>query len=191
MTKGKIIIDHLKSITMKNLQLLAILLLLFFISCSKEDDADPDDLLNNGSFEVTLSGDISRTLEGEAYFVHGIVTSQAEAENGSTLTVTLAVDEDEDEIITITVGKAGDLDGINTGTYTIDLDADDDEELVNLGVFLNESITIFLGTSGTITLDKVENGRVEGSFSGVVENGMGETMNISGDFTASGITKNL
>jgi hypothetical protein len=62
---------------------------------------------------------------------------------------------------------------------------------VNVGAFLNESLTIYLGTSGTIALKKVENDRIEGSISGVIENGNKETLNISGEFTASGITKNL
>jgi hypothetical protein len=165
--------------------------LLFLASCSKNDETDPDDFLGNGSFEVTLTGDQNRTLKGEAYFVQSILKSKSEVENGSVLVVTLTSDQDEDEIFTLTVGQVGDLDGVNTGTYTIDLDSEDDKELVNVGAFLNESLTIYLGTSGTIALKKVENDRIEGSISGVIENGNKETLNISGEFTASGITKNL
>ena len=175
---------------MKIIQLLTLFTLLLLISCSQEDDTDPDDLFN-GSFEVTLAGDVNRTLSGEAYFVQSILTSKSESENGSVLVVTLTSDDDEDEIVTLTVGKVGDLDGVNTGSYTIDLEPDDETELVNLGFFLDESLTIYLGTYGTITLKKVENDRIEGSFTGVAENGQNETINISGEFTASGITKNL
>lgn len=176
---------------MKNLQLLTLFAFLLFISCSQEDDTDPDDFLGNGSFEVTLTGAENRTITGEAYFVQSILTSKSETENGSVLVVSLTSGNDEDEIFTITVGKVGDLDGVNTGSYTIDLESDDETELVNLGAFLNESITIYLGTSGSITLTKVENDRVEGTFSGVIENAKEEKINISGEFTASGITENL
>jgi len=176
---------------MKNLQLLTLFAFLLFFSCSQEDDTDPDDFLGNGSFEVTLAGDVNKTLTGEAYFVQSILSSKSETENGSVLVVTLTSDNDEDEILTLTVGKVGDLDGVNTGSYTIDLESDDDTELVNLGAFLNESITIYLGTSGSITLTKVENDLVEGSFSAVIENAKEETINISGEFTASGFTENI
>jgi hypothetical protein len=177
---------------MKILQLLTLFAFLFLISCSQNDEVDPeDDLIGSGSFEVTLSGAESRTIKGEAYFVQSILTTKSEPENGSVLGISLTSNDEEEEIITLTVGKAGDLDGVNTGTYTIDLESEDDTEIVNLGAFLEGSLTTYLGTSGKITIKKVEKNRVEGSVSAVLDNMNGKVLNISGEFTAEGITENL
>jgi len=176
---------------MKNLQLLALFLLLIFFGCSTSDDVAPEEELFDGNYNVTLSGDDNRSMKGIASFVHGILTTKTEDENGSSLAIILTNQANEDELVSILVGQIGDLDGINTGTYTINLEPDDGDPLVNIGAFLNGSITTHLGTSGTITISKVQKNKVEGSLSVVLDNLNGKVINMSGDFTAFGITENI
>ena len=86
---------------MKNLQLLALLSILFFSACSTVDDEIIEDAFLDGNFEATLSGDISKNFNGEATFVHAILTTKSEFENGSSLAISLMNEDDEDELITI------------------------------------------------------------------------------------------
>ncbi len=176
---------------MKNLQLLLLLMPFTFFNCSSSDDSDPGSNTFEASFEVSLTGDASRSFNGDAFFLHAIVTSQTNDENGSVLTVTLTNDANEDEAITLFVVNAGDLDGVNTGTYTLDLENENETTYANLGAFLGEGNTIFLGTSGSITISRVQNDRIEGSFSAVLDDQNGTIINISGEFKASGITERI
>jgi hypothetical protein len=177
---------------MKHLQLLTLFsLLLFFTNCSTSEEIDPDDEPFDGVFELSLTGDDTRTMKGVASFVHGKITTKSEQENGSFLTVMLTNADNENELISILIGQVGDLDGVNTGTYSIDVDPDEGDPLVNLAAYLAGSFTTHLGTAGTVTISKVQNSKVEGSFSFTADNLNGSIINVSGDFTALGITENL
>ena len=179
---------------MKNLQLLTLLVITMLSGCSKSDDIIPDDEVfdgKGGNFEVKLKGDENRDIKGDAFFVHGILTSKTSDENGSTLAITLVNTQNDDEVITITVGKLGDLDGISAGTYRIKLEPEDDDHTVNVGAFLSSSLTAYLNTSGEVILKEVKNGKVEGSFSVAMDNFIDKKITMSGNFVADGITENL
>ena len=176
---------------MKNLQLLALLSILFFSACSTVDDEVIEDAFLDGNFEATLSGDISKNFNGEATFVHAILTTKSEFENGSSLAISLMNEDDEDELITILVGQIGDLNGIDKGTYNVNLDAEDGDPLVNIGAFLTGSSGIFVNESGSVTLTKIGGNTVEGTFTAQLTNFNGTTTKVSGEFTAKGITENI
>ena len=176
---------------MKNLLPLIVLFPFVFFNCSSSDDGDPDSVAFDANFEVTLTGDASRSLNGEAFFLHAIVSSRGDDENGSVLTVTLTNDADEDEAITLYIVTTDDTDGVNTGTYTIELEPEDENTYASLGAFIKEGNTIFLGTSGSITISRLQNDEVEGSISAVLDDQTGTTINISGEFKASGITERI
>ena len=113
---------------MKKLQLLTFLILILFSACSSPDEELIEEEIFDGKFEVTLSGDMSRSFKGEASFVHAILTTKSDVENGSTIAINLSNLDNEDELITILVGQIGDKDGLNTGTYQVDLEADDEDD---------------------------------------------------------------
>lgn len=177
---------------MKKLQLLILVLALGFFGCSSNDDDQiPDDQITNGSFSVTLSGEENREVKGEAFFVHGIITSKGPEENGSVLTLSLTNAQNEDELITILIGKIGDLDGIDTGTYNVNIEPEDGEYLVNIGAFYSSSMTMYLSTNGQVSITKVTNNVVEGSIDAILDNLNGKTMTVKGKFIAEGVTQNL
>lgn len=176
---------------MKNLQLLALLSLLIFVSCSSQEDVDPIDDDLEGNFEFSLTGEENRSIKGNASFLHGILTSKSEEENGSSLAVNLINDGNEDELFTILIGQLGDLDGINKGAYNIDFDPAEGEPLVGFSAFLNGSFTAYIATSGNISIAKIENKKIEGTISVVLEDLNGKILNVSGKFTALGITENV
>ena len=177
---------------MKKFQLLILVLALGFFGCSSNnDDEIPDDEITNGSFSVSLSGEENREVKGEAFFVHGIITSKGPEENGSVLTLSLTNAQNEDELITILIGKIGDLDGIGTGTYDVKIEPEDDEYLVNIGAYYSSSMTIYLSTNGKVIITKVTNNVVEGSVDAILDNLNGKTMTVKGKFVAEGVTQNL
>lgn len=176
---------------MKIVKLLALFAFLYIAGCGVNDDAEPDNEIQNGSFKATITGDQNRTFEGEAVFVHAILKSKSELENGSVLGITLTNKNNEDEFMVITVGEIGDLDGINPGTYTVDLESEEDGSLVNIAAYLNGSMFTFLGVSGQVTLTKIEGNKVEGSFSATFDNLNDVSVTMSGDFSAEGITQTL
>jgi hypothetical protein len=178
---------------MKNLRLLTLLLSLFFLQCSSSDDSDPapDADAFEGSFELQLTGDISGNYTGDAFFLHSIVTNQSDDESGSVLTVTLTNENNEDEVITLSVIDAEDTDGVDTGSYTIELEPEDETQLAYLGAYLGESSFIYIGTSGSITLNRIRNDQVEGSITATLIDMNGASINVTGEFKASGITQRL
>jgi len=178
---------------MKNLQLLTILLSLFFLQCSSSDDSDPtpDAGAFEGSFELQLTGDISGNYTGEAFFVHAIITNQSDDENGSVLSITLTNENNDDEIITLSVIDAEDTNGIDTGTYTIELEPEDETQAAFLGAYLGESSFIYLGTSGSVSFSKIQDKQVAGSVTATLIDMNGATVNLTGEFEASGITERM
>ena len=176
---------------MKSLQLSTLFSFFIIFGCSTSDDIEPEEELFDGNFELALTGDDSRNMVGMASFVHGIITTKSEVENGSSLAIILTNKTNEDELISILVGQIGDLDGINTGTYNINLEPDEGDPLVNVGAYLNGSITTFLGLSGKVTITKIQNDIVEGNISVVLDNLNGNIIDMSGEFTALGITEKI
>lgn len=177
---------------MKKLKLLVPILFLTIISCSKTDDLLfplDDDL--EGNFEFAISGSENRSLTGTATFVHGILKSDSEDKNGSTLTLSLYGDAEDTEVITILINQIGDLDGINEGSYTINLDQDKDHPYVNAVAYLETSMTPFIGGSGEVTIMKRVDQTITGSISVSMDNRNGDIIKISGDFTALGITQTI
>jgi hypothetical protein len=177
---------------MKKLQLFILVFALGFYGCSSNNDEEiPDDKINNGTFSVSLSGAESRSVKGEAYFVHAIRTNGTKEENGSVLSLNLVNDQNEDELITILVGKIENLNGIGTGTYSVNIEPDDNEHLVNIGALFSSSPSMYLATSGQVTLKKINNTQVEGSITANLDNFNGKTLTITGMFDAEGITQKL
>lgn len=176
---------------MKNLQLLTVFILLVLVSCSSPEEEIFEEERFDGNFEATLSGDISRTFKGEASFVHGILTTKSAAENGSTMAINLLNTDNEDELITMLVGQLGDKDGLNSGTYEVNLEPDEGDPLVNIGAFLEGSSTILVNETGSITLTKINDNKVEGSFEAELTNFNGINVEIKGKFEAKGITEKL
>jgi len=177
---------------MKNLQLLALLFILIISACSTgAEEILEEDNMFDGSFEATLSGDFNKSFTGQATFLHGIVTTLSEIENGSTISLNLVNENDEGELINILVAQQGDLNGVNLGTYNVELDPDDGDPLVNIGGFITGNSGILVNESGSVTFTKIEDDLIEGSFQAELTNMSGVNVNVSGEFSAKGITENL
>jgi hypothetical protein len=175
---------------MKHLQLLTLFSLLLFFGCSSSNDEDPaDELL--GSFKATISGDLSMALEGEAYFLHAILTSKTDDENGSTIGITLTDENDEENMIIVTVVEPGNLNGIGVGTYSVTFDEEDEDTYASVAMYTEGSLTTFLAISGEVKLTKVEDDQVEGTITATLTNFKEETINITGNYKADGMTQKL
>jgi hypothetical protein len=159
--------------------------------CSSNDDVSPDDLDFGGSFEVSLMGNDNREMTGNASFVHGIVTTEEESENGSLLTITLLNEKNQNESLTLLIGRIGDLDGVNEGNYQVNIDSEDDEPYTSISGFLNNSMIPFLSTSGEIELMRIEQKLVKGNLNATLDNQNGEIIKVTGSFEALGITEKL
>jgi hypothetical protein len=179
---------------MKKVASIILLAITGLMSCTTDNLVDPDLDFDefNGTFEVNVTGDESRKIQGEAYFLHGIIKSGNFDENGSTLTITLTNDQNEDEVISISLVEEGNAGGIKTGTYTIEVDLEEKEGVwVQVGAYFDSSLTAYLSEEGTIKMDKVGADRVEGSLDVRLNNLNGLIISISGTFKASGITTSL
>lgn len=174
---------------MKNLYLLTVLIFISLFSCSTNDDVLPDDE-SFGVFDVSIAGDLTKTMKGDAAFVHGILTSKSLEENGSVLSVLLTNDEDSDEIITILLGQIGNLNGVKSGTYKVDLEPEDGDLVVSASAFLAGN-NLYLNTSGEVKITSITNSKANGSLNIVLTDLSENSISISGTFEALGVTKNL
>ena len=128
---------------MKNLQLLTLFLLLLFFGCSSSnEDEDPIDEFA-GSFEASITGDQTLDLEGEAFFLHAILTSKTDEENGSSVVVNLVDETNEDKIITVTVVQLGNLKGIDIGTYDVTFEEEEEDTYASVAMYADGSLTAF------------------------------------------------
>ena len=65
-------------------------LLILFNACSKTDDpTDFGDIEFNGSYNLTITGDESRTIIGESNFLHVVNSSESQGGMGAILTISL------------------------------------------------------------------------------------------------------
>lgn len=174
---------------MKKLHLLVPILFLSMLACTKQADVTPFDDDLEGSFEFSISGSESRGLTGTSSFVQAILTSESDDENGSSLAINFYSEGEDTEVITVLINQPGDLDGINAGTYTVNLDQDEEHPLVNVGAFLETSISPFLGVSGNVKISKSMDQSVVGSISVSMDNQNGDIITMSGEFTARGFTQ--
>ena len=174
---------------MKNLKFLVFIALVFLYSCGS-DDEDIDPIIEDlGEFEAQVTGQINEKLEGEAGFVHGIITNSAFDENGSTMTLALINENNEDDIISVIVAAPGDTDGLNTGKYTVDIDPDEGDPIVIISATLNG--TAYINSVGEINFNSIQSTKITGDFSATLFDFAQQEIQVSGSFEALGATERL
>ena len=163
------------------------LFLLLTYSCSEKEDNSPENVVD-GTFKVSISGDESRSLSGEASFVQVIVNSGGPDGSGTNLVLSLYGEDDEEDAIVITLTKR-ETKLFSTGTYSYKEDPDDNEVFLSVGMFSQLSQTTYIITSGNVKINKVNNNQLEGSLDVSLTNFNEKNISISGNFKAQGITQ--
>ncbi len=174
---------------MKALHLLPLLIIIFMFGCTKNEDTVPDgDLV--GEFNVTVSGDLSKTIKGESTFVHVISKSGNNQADGSILTILLTSGNNEDEVITITIGHQGNTKGIGSGTYAIVEEPNEEDPNTMVGAYLDSKFT-YLSISGEVKISRINNSESDGSLNVRMMDLNQNEVVLKGDFKSKGLTKTL
>lgn len=179
---------------MKYNQILGFVLLMgvfVFFGCGDDDPTGPGD---DGMFTATISGDINKSLSGNAWFWSGVI----EGESGFVLWLFSEIDnEDIDDAIWFSregTTRPG------TGQYVISNYENWGEEGWNPQHFMawyTGDETIVWSVSGSITLTTSTSNRVAGNFqfqaSGMSSQNQGDqiSVTISGEFDAIGTNFNM
>ena len=150
------------------------LLVVFVAACDSGSDSDP------GRFEATFTGDVSATLRGDAA-IQRLTFPDATGE----LSVTMVPDgalSDPTAVRSLSLGGLDEVTG--TGTYSLDADGARSLSLVYLGFGNGPTLS---ARSGTVTLTRFEDDRVEGTFEAEMEEtfgGDGAEARVEGTFSA-------
>ncbi|MBE0655094.1 MAG: hypothetical protein IH594_14930, partial [Bacteroidales bacterium] len=161
--------------------------LLLTYSCSEKEDNSPEDLVD-GTFTVSISGEESRSLSGEASFVHVLVNSGVPDGSGTSLALSLYGGDDSEDAIVITLTKR-EAKLFSAGTYSYKEDPADNEVFLSVGMFSQLSQGTYIITSGNVKINKVSNNQLEGSLDVSLTNFNEKNISISGSFKANGITQ--
>lgn len=165
------------------------LFILFVNSCSK-DDENGLFTSSDASFEITVTGDESMDLTGEASFVQVVINSGDPESSGTTLTITFEDNEDTDfstHSMNISMSQL-ETELFSEGTYTFNEDLEK-EVYLSISFYSEASSTSYISTAGTVTLDKVTRNRVGGNLNAQFEGTNDNKITISGNFDAYGISQ--
>lgn len=143
--------------------------LLFLVAATGCDSGSDDDGV--GSFAATVSGDVTASLRGQAAFA-------TETEDGSTYTaIGLVDDTDPQDLVVLVVPGTP-----RSGTFNVD-----NEEAGGLFTLTNgDEGTLYIVQSGTLTVTRANDRRVEGRFEVEAVSLVDETdeVSIEGTFEA-------
>lgn len=166
------------------------LFILFANSCSK-DDENGLFTSSDANFEITVTGDETLNLTGEASFVQVVVNSGDPESSGTTLTITLGGDENTNSgahsMIISMIQPETEL--FSERTYNFNEDPGPDEAYLSISFYSEATSSSYLSTAGTITLDRVTRNRVKGSLNAQFEGSNDNNITISGSFDAYGVSQ--
>jgi len=160
-----------------------------FASCSKDEDGLFT--ASDASFEITVTGDESMNLNGEASFVQVVVNSDDSESSGTALTITLGGDVNNNStahsMIISMIQPETEL--FSEGTYNFNADPNPEEVYLSLTFYSEATSSSYISTSGTVSLDKVNRNRVKGNLNAQFEGPEDNKITISGNFDAYGISQ--
>ncbi|MCF6360655.1 MAG: hypothetical protein L3J29_07825 [Cyclobacteriaceae bacterium] len=168
---------------MRKAQLLLILISVSFMSCKEAIE----ELNSVGKFTSTITGSVDKEFNGQAVFVHGMITSSTP--QTSSLVIVLSQDANSDEVITLSLTKEG-ATGIAKGTYLYDISG--------TGTLFIPSYTNGNGLysipvpaeANTITITDVQDLIIKGNFEiNLMDVTTNNTVKIAGTFDALGKTE--
>lgn len=171
---------------MKKLKLLLFALPIFLFSCGG-DEADIIQALSS-SFSATVSGAVTASFDGEADFVHGIVNSQPEGQNGSVISIGLENKNDSKEDIFLSVFQLENTTGITEGTYNYEQLS---TSLIIQATYSNgdeSGIFPVVGKTNQIIFTSIADTKIKGSYNFTLTDPFGSEITISGTFDALGVT---
>ena len=168
-------------LTMKFPTLLFSLALILGVGC---DSNDPEDVPITGSFSMTVSGDVNKTVNG-SIATFGIGLGPAASETAFGINLGSATD----------VFSMARISGrVDTGTYDIQDVAntnDDDWIADDFGAtYLEDSSGLFASVSGSVTITRSDDNVVEGAFTVSLVNfdtNNPSNITITGEFVAIGL----
>ncbi len=166
------------------------LFILFVNSCSK-DGENGLFTSSDASFEITVTGDESLNLTGDASFVQVVVNSDDPGSSGTTLTITLGDDENMNSsvhsMIISMIQPETEL--FSEGTYNFNEDPGPDEVYLSIYFYSEATSSSYISIAGTVTLDRVTRNRVKGNLNAQFEGANDNNITISGSFDAYGISQ--
>jgi hypothetical protein len=142
----------------------------FLGSCEIDEDNEPSDGNEQGSFLLSLSGGVVNSLEGVASFEFGDGLLRIKM-GGNPPDIVMNYSLGANEEI-IPVGIYDPVSAIGTGMPEN-----------SIAVQYNGTETYF-GKSGEVEIIKSESGKIEGSIDAVLESIDGNSVNVEGSFTA-------
>ena len=160
-----------KFIQLVTIQTLLLVVTLLATSCEKDEDTEPTNTGEQGSFSFTLSGDEENNLNGVAAY---------EIDEGI-LRINLG-DNPPDIVMNYSLGTDETL--IPTGIYDPVSATGTGMPENSIAVQYNGTETYF-GEEGTVEITESESGTITGTIDAVLESIGGSTINVEGDFTAT------
>lgn len=160
------------------------MLIAFTTSCKKDDDPGIDDN-SDGTFEITVNGDESFSFQGMASFNQVIFDGGTPDSKSSSLSMVCTTD-DNGSGLTVIMSKIQ-TDGFGKGTYTFIEDPEDNEVFLSVSLYSSFTETSYFINAGTITFSNVSEKKLEGTFSIEMTSFTGETVSVTGEFSARGI----
>ncbi len=173
----------MKSYATSFLALLVLPLVFVFTGCdSAEDKSDPEDQL--GSYELTVSGSVQRTLSGPvAQF--GAASDPSTGVSGFGLSFGNAGSD------YVAITRKGSRPG--TGSHTIatfDMTAEDLPDDQFIATYYSGSTQVFVSNGGTLTLTRSDDDRIEGTITFTATSLLPTqpgNVTVTGEFVAVGL----
>lgn len=151
---------------------------LVFQACSDDDgDEGPSPNLEVGSFEATMTGDVSQELTGEAYFLHTIDVGVDPPVSSLQIDMSPA---DASEFLSIRINLRNDDNGVEPGIY----DVQDPDNFITITYTSVDDVVYFASAVGTIEIVEFEGELMWGSFSAELVEINDGTIQIDGEFNA-------
>lgn len=167
---------------------LVVFVLLFLAGCdSGNNEEEPQDLI--GSFNVTISGAVNETLEGNGA-AFGAATDPQTGLTGFGLTI--GATTSATTATSLSFVRRADRPGEGSYTlinYTTGLDLDDVESDIFIGTLSLGAAGAYFSQGGTLTITESTNSRLEGSFDFTAVSalpGSTDEVTIQGTFNAIG-----
>lgn len=158
---------------MRSMKMLGLAVLATLALGCGDDGSGPNG--GNGSHSITVSGDATASLSGNAYFQ--VTTVDPDTYFGIALTDASPTSETFNHFLYI------DRDGgrPGPGTYTVGVEAGN----IDAGLMMDDGATLWYATAGSVTITSSSASGVNGTFSFTAEDFGGNTVTITGSFQAA------